>query len=303
MSSWRPLLDAALVARFELLRALRTWRALAMVMVYLVANVGGAYMFTRAVGEMENAFARSLGVAETQVPGTMVDRLVESDEFRRFIAFLVGGNDAMVDGILAWPLLAIFQLWLGLLLIPFFTATAASETLSIDMASRAVRFEALRTGRMELVLGRFLGQVVLSAVATLVGFAGVWIVGQFFMVGNDPVELAVGLFLLGGRAVFYGLPFVAVGIACSQLTTSPAWARVMALSAVSASWVAYGALQWAEDAPWTWIADTVLPLLPQTYVQDFWGPGITWLTPAGVCLAVSLAVVGLGFVRFNGRDL
>ena len=49
------------------------------------------------------------------------------------------------------------------------------------------------------------------------------------MVGNDPIMLAMGLGVLGLRAWLFGLPFIGLGVAWSQWTASPNWARVLAV--------------------------------------------------------------------------
>src|SRR6185503_9044978 len=117
--------------------------------------------------------------------------------------------------------------------------------LAIDVASRAIRYEALRTGRASIVFGRWAGQLGLSAGASLVGAAVTWILGLTAMVGNHPVSLAIGLLDSTGRAWLFAVPASAAGVLASSLVRSPAWARVLALLAVVGSWVAYGICEWA----------------------------------------------------------
>ena len=73
--------DTALVARFEIVRAVRTWRALALVVLYLVATAGGARIFVDFLSSLENRLAETLGVPPTDHPGAMTARLLE--EVRR----------------------------------------------------------------------------------------------------------------------------------------------------------------------------------------------------------------------------
>jgi hypothetical protein len=213
------------------------------------------------------------------------------------------GDEALVAQLVQWPTLVIFQLWQGFLLVPFLAATAASESLALDVQSRAIRFEALRTGRPELIAGRFVGQLALSVFATLVALVAVWVLGITLMIGQDPVELAVGLLVFGPRAILYALPFAGLGIACSAFTSSPAWARVLALTLTAGSSIAYGVLSWVSDPPWTWVADVVLPLLPQTWVGGLWRPDGELLTSSLVCVGLGVAAAGVGYVRFARRDL
>lgn len=296
--------DALLVARFEVFRAVRTWRALALLVLYGVAAAGAAWLFTRFVGLMENTLAEQLGVATTRVPGGSLSRLVESDMWHDIVLGMVG-SEHLVEYLARVPPLAMFDLWFGFLLIPFFAASAAAECLAIDVASRAIRYEALRTGRLELVAGRFLGQAALTGAATLVSVLVVWGVGLGFMVGHSPLELLGWLLWFAPRAWAFGLPFVGIGVAASQLTSSAAWARVMAIGGTAGTWVLYGIAQWATEwsAPWPVVSDLALQLLPQGWLRGLWEPGIGWGASAVACVALSLVIVTTGYLRFSRRDL
>lgn len=302
MSPWRVLRDATLVARFELLRAVRTWRALALALVYVIANLGGAWLFTRALLSVERNVARNLAVAPSSRPGVMIDELRRSEELVEMLGFFAGDPETAAR-LVDQPLLALFQLWLGLLLLPFLGATTAAEAVADDVGSRAIRFEALRTGRAELALGRFAGQVVLTTGATALALAATWILGMVTMAGQDPAALAAGLASWGARAALIAFPFVGMGMMCSQWTASSTWARVLALGLTAGSWVVYGIVGLAQNAPWTVLADVVTPLLPQTWIAGVWAGGSDLAVSAGACLGLGLGAVGLGFLRFGTRDL
>jgi len=294
--------DIYLVARFEVLRALRTWRALALFILYGIASTGAAFLFTRLVKTMENAIARQMGVPETEVPGAMLGELMDSETFRSMLEGMVG-SAAAVDDILGIPILAIFNLWFGFILIPFFAASASAESLSIDMQSRAIRYEVLRTGRLELVLGRFVGQLILTAAATLIAGVGVWVVGLFLMRGNTAGILAFWLCWLSIRAWFFSVPFVALGMATSQLTASPAWSRVLALALTSGSWIAFGIARAAEESERFGLpADLVIHILPQGYMNAMWEP-VGWLTSALICVLLGSVILLSTFPLFARRDL
>lgn len=302
MSPLRSLLDTLLVARFELLRAVRTWRALAMILLYVIASAGGAWVFIEILAEMENAIADQLMVPHTRWPGGMTDQLRNSENLLKMLEFLVG-DASTVQALADVPLLAIWQLWEGLILVPFLAATAAAEAVAVDVASRALRFELLRTGRPELVAGRFLGQTVLSVVATLASLVVVWAMGMSLMVEQDPVALARGLLEMGTRAIVFSLPFAGLGIAASCLTASSNWARVLALAGTAGSWVVYGYLVTRTTGVAASIADGVLPLLPQAWLGDLWRPGGGVVLATFVCVALAMTAVGVGTWRLMRRDL
>lgn len=291
-----------LVARFEVLRAIRTWRAMALFLLYAIAYGGGSYLAVAVLHALENQVAKQLGVATTSRPGALLDALVNSSMFRDLVVGMTG-NETLLEQLTTIPPLAIFGMWLGLLLIPFFAASTAAECVAIDMGSRALRFEALRTGRFELLLGRFGGQLALTAAATLLGLGVTWGVGMIFMVGHTPQGLAMWLFVLAGRAWLFSVPFAGLGVAASALTTSAAWARVMAVGATGASWIVYGIARWFEGGDYAILADVALQLLPQGWMRQLWEPGLAWTPAALVLVSLGLALVGLGHARFSTRDL
>ncbi len=295
--------DLLLVARFEVFRAIRTWRALALLVLYGVASAGSSYLFVRFVGLLENSLAQQLGVPETRTPGAMLDRLVTSDMWHDVVEGM-SGSPHLADQLVQIPPIAMFHLWVGFLLVPFFAASASAECIAIDVQTRAIRYELLRTGRLEVVVGRFVGQAAITAAASALSVAVVWVVGLGFMVGNHPLELLGWLVVFTPRAWLFGLPFVALGVAASQLTASPAWARVMAVGATAGSWVLLGLARWIEvDSDWPVVADVALQILPQGWLRGFWEPGLGWMPSAAACLALSGAALVLGYLRFSRRDV
>ena len=301
MTGLTALRDIVLVGWFEVLRALRTWRALALFVLYGLATAGAAYTFVGLVWVMENALAKQLGVPETETPGAMMQKLVESDSFRGMIEAMVG-SEAAVDQVLAVPVLAVFNLWFGFLLIPFFAASAAAESVSIDMGTRSLRYEALRTGRLELIGGRYLGQLALTGMATALSVLGVWAIGMFAMRGNEALPLFGWLCWLSLRAWFFSMPFVGIGLAASQLTSWPMWARVMALGATAGTWVLYAFCQWLEDGRLAVLADLGLQILPQGWMTQMWEP-VGWAAPALICSVLGPVFALFGYLFFSRRDL
>jgi ABC-type transport system involved in multi-copper enzyme maturation permease subunit len=290
------------VGRFEVFRAIRSWQAMAIVALFLIANVGGAWMFIEVLREIENGVASQLGVPETAYPGAMMEQVRESPSMLQLLTFLVG-EEERAKFLLEAPVLAVFQLWMGLALIPLLAAFSAAECVSADMATRALRFEALRTGRGELVAGRMLGQILLCAGATAIALAAVWALGLGFMAAQSPLDLGLALLKFGSRAVLCALPWVGAAVGVSQIGVSPAWSRVAALTLWSASWVLYGIFQVLEDAPWTYAADLLLPVLPHTWTPGYWGATSDILTAGGVHAVMGVAFASAGFVWFSRRDL
>lgn len=302
MNLGASLRDTWLVARFEVLRAVRTWRALALVVLYVVATAGGAWIFVHVLHTLESALADTLHVPPTAKPGALIDQLLKGKELPRMIGDMIG-DQALVAQVLRYPVLAIFHLWESLVLIPFFAASAAAESIAIDLGSRTLRYEAVRTGRLELAMGRFAGQAGLTALASAVGVLGTFTVGMLAMVGNDPVVLLGALLWLTVRGWAFALPFVGLGIAMSQWTASPNWARVLAIGGTAGSWIAWGLCRWLERHHAGVVADVLRQVLPQGWMLGLWHATPGWLLSAGVCAGLGVVLVALGYLRFSRRDL
>ncbi len=295
--------DLFWVAAFEASRALRTWRALSLVTVYCVGTGGSTWIFIQFIGMLERQLAEGMGIATTDVPGTLLTELAKSDSWREVLGNMIG-SEVRAGELVQVPMLAIFHRWVGFLLVPLFAATASAESLALDVSSRAIRYEALRTGRTPIVFGRWAGQLGLSAVALVAGAVVTWSLGMWAMVGNDPAKLAAALVEASTRVFLFALPASAAGMMASALVRSGAWARVLAIGAVSGSWIAYGACRVAVEEGSLWqarLGEVVLPLLPQTWLSGLWDPA-GWISPV-VLVLLSAGITSLAAARFAARDL
>jgi hypothetical protein len=293
-----PWFDVLSLARFELARALRTWRALGLSLVVVVASCGGAWVFTRLLRALERELATTLGVARPDTPGAMLAELQGSALYRDLLEGLVA-DPQLVEAWLIIPPLALFHLWLSFAILPLFAATTAAESISADWGSRALRYEAARTGRAEIVLGRWLGQVALLAAAAAAGAVGSWLVGMTAMVGNAPLGLAVALGSAAVRGWAFALPGVGIGIAAGCLTRAPNLARGLALLVTALTPVVAAGLD-AADGPWV---EVIRPLLPPAWRAMLWSPGTSALWGAAACLALSLTCAAVGAARLTRSDL
>jgi hypothetical protein len=294
--------DTALVARFELIRAVRTWQALAVVVLYLVATGGAARLFVAILSEIENSAAQQLGVPPTDYPGAMIGEIVKSGELHHMLGAMVG-DERLVDALLGWPVLAIFHLWVGIVLMPFLATFSSAESVSADLRSRALRFELLRTGRVELAAGRFVGQALLIGLASVLAAGSTWVVGMAYMVGNDPIDLAFALIWLGLRAWGFSLPFIGIGLGCSQWTSSPAWARVLAVVASAATWVIYGMSFTPVVIQFPIVSGILQQSLPQGWIRLLWQPDASWVLATGIFGAFGLVFVAVGLIGLTWRDV
>lgn len=303
MSALTSLRDALAVASFHVRRARRTRTLLALCVVYVIAAGGVAWIFRTVVHEMEKAAADVLRVPRTDTPGAMIDTLRTQDEFRRMMEGLIP-DPQLLDWAMGLPVLTVSHFWMALGLLPFLAAAAGSEVLAPSVHDRSLRFELVRTGRLELVYGRWLGQAALVALATALSVVGPLCIGAVFMVEQPFGQSLRVLVGMTPPLVAWTLPFLGLGVATSQLTANTNFARILALLGVTTTWVLHGlTLSERVERKAPWAIDLVSPLLPQSYMADLWGPGVGWLTSGGILLGLGLASALLGYPRFARRNV
>lgn len=294
--------DIALVARFEVLRAVRTWQALALVLVFLIANVGGAAIFLESLLVMENSVAEQFSLPTVSRPGAMTTRMIESGRVQDMLSFFAGDGEG-IDHLVERPLIGVFQQWFGMLFMPFLAATTAAETIAVDVQNRAIRFEALRVARLELVLGRYVGQLVLVLGAATLSVFAVLCFAWFRMAPQPLLPLIAGMMSGGGAAVLFCIPFVGLGMMASQMVGTPGWARVIALVLTTVSWIVPVLPEIDALDSVTFVLDPFVTFFPAYWYENFYQLGTPWWTGTLMCAAVSLAFTGVGFLFFSRRDL
>lgn len=294
--------DAAVVARFHLLRASRTRSAWVLTLVVSLVMAGGGWIFSRVLLELERNAARMLKVPETSRPGAMLDVLKERQELNEILRALVGDAE-LLEWALALPILTVEHFWLALGILPFLAAAAGAEVVAPDVADRSIRHELLRTGRLELVYGRLLGQSLLVGVAALVACVGTWAIAAFAMVQQPLLDQAISLLVLTPRLWAWSMPFLGLGVGMSVALRNVNVARGAALLLTLGTFIGYGLLRSPLGARVPYLADVLLPLLPQGWMKALWGPGSGWLASAGVLLVLAVAAPMLGWPVLRRRNL
>ena len=191
--------------------------------------------------------------------------------------------------------------WGGLGLVPFLAAAVGAESVSPDLSAGTIRFEAMRTGRLEIVLGRYLGMALLVLVAISLSIAAPFCMAVFWM-AEQPVFLQfTSLVVFVPRLWLWSLPFVAVGLSCSCLVKNVNWARLSSAGIVVSTWMIAGLLGFYGDgAAWSSLLGS---LLPQGWLSGLWGPGYGWLLSGVVLVALGVAFVLPGYLLLHRRDL
>lgn len=296
--------DVWWVAVYELGEAVRT-RLFQLVLLGYAGGIGAAtWILVQILKSFEQTAAKTLGMPSTERPGAMMDTLLENGEVVRLVAGIVG-SDVDATRLLEEPLLGLWTGMASMALLPVVLLFSASGSIAAEVKSRSVRYLSCRTGRLQIGLGKLFGQLLIAAVAAVIGGVVAWTMGMLLMTGNPPVALALSILDRTARAAVWALPFAGLGLAASQWIPSPNGARVVAAGVLLAMPIAAHWLQESVDVSLLGrLADLAGMFIATTAWTDFWSldPG----TFAGaVVRSIVLAVIyySLGHVVFARRDL
>ncbi len=295
----RSLTDLGTVAWFELLRAGRSWRAMALVTLLTAVQVGGMYATVRVLKIAEKEAAALLGVRAPDKPGTLIAEALQSDQVRGFIGELV--DVSLLDAF--GPFSLVFFAF-AFVAVPFTAASFGAEAISLDLASRSIRFEALRTGRTELVVGRFAGQSLLMAaalaVASLVSFLAV----SLWTVDVAGPSLLVELAGIGALVWVYSLSWSALGVSLSAFFSRANLARVLTIVMVTVLIAGPGLVELIvdkADAPLAF--HSLRSLFVTAWGLELLEGGAVALSAMVVSVMLALFHLVPGVLRMEARDL
>ncbi|MES2639813.1 MAG: hypothetical protein V4850_10030 [Myxococcota bacterium] len=300
----RFLADVWWVAVYELGEAVRT-RLFQLVLLGYAGGIAAAtWILVQILKSLEQTAAATLGVPATERPGAMMGTLLNNGELVRLVAGIVG-SETNATKLLEEPLLGLWTGMASMALLPVVLLFSASGSIAAEVKSRSVRYLLCRTGRLQIGLGKLFGQLLIAAVAAVIGGVVAWGMGMTLMSGNAPIELALSILDRTARAAVWALPFAGLGLAASQWIPSPNGARVVAAGILLAMPIA--AYWLAESAGITVIgrlADLAGMFIATSAWVDFWSLDLATFGGA-VARSVVLAVLyySLGHVVFARRDL
>ncbi len=300
----RFLADIFVVAAYELQQARRTRLLQVGLLLYAAGTAAADWGFVQALREAERSVAQAMHVPATEKPGTLIAEVLKSDDLRDFLGGLIGSTE-LFDRLATEPVLGLWSGAVAMVLLPLLLLLGTSVSVSAEVESRSIRFLALRTERVPIVLGKLLGQVAMAGLAALVGVLVTEIIGQTLMVQVPIVGLALSSTRRAACALAYALPFAGLGLCVSQWIGRSNPARVVAVVFLLAILVL------GEWPPADWLPDWIAPGLE---VLRGFLPGRGWdeaWTDDPLAFAMglaryalnTLAWVGLGYLRFDRRDL
>jgi hypothetical protein len=296
--------DVYWVAIYELGEATRT-RLLQLVLLAYAGGIGVAtWILVQILKTLEASVAETMGVPGTERPGAMMATLLGNGQLQELLTPVVGEH-TNIAALLHEPILGLWTGVASMALLPLVLVFSASGSVAAEVKSRSVRYLLCRTGRLQIGLGKLVGQLFVAGVAGLIGGAVAWTMGMTLMVGNPPIDLALSILGRTARAALYALPFAGLGLAASQWIPSPNGARVVAAIGLLAmpivSW-------WLGEHTGVDVLGRLADLGAQFIATNTWFD--YWATTPGelgaaVARSAVLSIVyyAIGHVVFVRRDL
>jgi ABC-type transport system involved in multi-copper enzyme maturation permease subunit len=148
--------------------------------------------------------------------------------FRNVLRGSVDGESA-IDFLSGMPAITLFHMFISLLIMPLVIMLTSSESIAQEIQTRGVRFVGLRTGRIEFVLGKVLGQGATIAGMTLLAAAiciamAAWKLGDF-----EFMPTLSALLLFWPRLLAYCVAYLGLAALCSMNSSSTVASRTFSI--------------------------------------------------------------------------
>lgn len=295
--------DLLIVAAFELREMLRTRRILIVLALYLLGGLVAAYGFVEFLRAVEEAAANALGTAATARPGALTEQLLKEPMYQSAFRTFFRNNDE-ADFLIKFPPMALFFAWSSFSFVPILIVITATDTVAQETMSRGYRFINFRTGRLEYVLGKATGQLLLLAALTL-STAFVYMLVAFFGLYNFELGSNLsGMLFFWPRILAYCAPFLALAVSVSAMATSTNVARAASIIALLSFTVLNAVLRHYSRLDPSWWMDLLRFLMPLMHRDALWGPD--WLEVMGVIftlLSLGGLYLAVGIAVFARRDI
>ncbi len=286
-----------LVAGFDLYESLRSRKALALILIYVVIAIGGTALFSSLVNRLFAQIGEQLGPE-------MVDKLLESEEVVKLVTRLTGGDEVLARELLRIPPLALFYEWLITTFMPLIVVLSSADAISNEISTGSARFSLFRVDRAGWAYGKLVGQTLLMIVGILIGAVACWGMGMAQLDRIDATNSFYWLMRMSLRGAFYGFAYLGIALCASQLVRSNGAARGIALLlAFGASFVggilAIPAL--VEKSPD--LVNFAHKLFPNGHASSLFRPELSdRLVGMVALLAIGFAWFSLGYWRLSRRD-
>ena len=292
------------VAVMEWSVAVRSRRALVMMLLFTAVAVGVMYVTISSFVAVEQQLVESLGLPESETPGAALMALWKSKPFVRFMEHVSQGSLRFADIRGRHPLLlvyAFFIFWGA----PLLTLLVSASRVADDVRSGAARYWLVRVSRTEWSLGKFFGEALMIVTAMLIGGLVAWGVLMWRLPVAAAAPLLTDVLDWSARAGVYAFAWLGVFMGLSHIVKSGGKATALGILAMlgAAAWpVALRNLVSACELPET--IRHLDALVPQSAWTLLWRRSPAVFFQGAVHLAaLAFFYLALGSAVFSRRDV
>lgn len=291
-----------LVAIGECAGAIRSRRALVIVLLYLVFAVFCMHGTISALGKMEKELVTMLRLPASEQTGIVSATIWKSAPFRRIVRQNV--NELVFDDISGRHPVELVYAWFAFMCAPMLVVLVSGNRISDDIRSGVARYMIVRTSRAEWVLGKFAGQALMIGIALVISALGAWVVAIIRLSGIGAACLLPAMFNWGLRAWIYSLSWIGIVLGVSQITNSGSRSTSVGICLVFVFSIFMPLFSICDQfTDWRMYISNFAVLIPQSVKSALWRSNpVVLLTGTIHLLAIGFTYFTLGYLRLRKRD-
>jgi ABC-type transport system involved in multi-copper enzyme maturation permease subunit len=292
------------VACYEWFDALRSRRALVVLLLYMTAAVCNMYWSINLLRKMERELVTMLQLPPSEHTGVISTTLWKSKPFQRIMKNMTQNNLVLQDITGKHPVELIYA-WFAFFYTPLLVVLVAGSRIAEDLGSGAVRYVIFRISRATWTLGKFLGQALMIGFALILSGIGAYAVAKYRLAGSGTPDLFLNMAQWSARAWIYSFPFLGLAMGLSLLTKSGSKATILGIVAIAVCFAVSILLRhFTADTGWRAYLPYLGVLVPEDHKMYMWRnalaplvTGTVYLMTLGICYLLA------GYAVFRHRDV
>ncbi len=160
--------DVPAVIRFEVRRSIGSLRGVLVLLIYLFVSLGVGTFYVTAVHAIEEEVVKTMrdqGGLGGAARGTL--DISKTDAYKELVKRFTDGDSAKEELWLATPPIVLMSFYFAMLFLPLLVLLAAHDVLARDAELKTSRFIRPRTSPVAWVTGKFVAQMLLVFLATV----------------------------------------------------------------------------------------------------------------------------------------
>lgn len=298
-----PVRQIWLGACHEWFDALRSRRALVVLLLYLTAAVCNMYWSIDILHKLESELATLMQLPASEQAGVVSTALWKSKQFQHIMQKLTQNNLVLQDITGKHPVELIYA-WFSFFYTPLLVVLVAGSRIAEDLGSGAVRYVIFRTSRLSWTMSKFVGQTLMVGLALIMSGVSAYVVAKMRLAGSGAPDMLLNMVQWSARAWVFSIPFLGLAMGLSHLTRSASKATVMGIIAIAFSFAGSILIRhFSTDSGWRALLPHIGQLLPDGHKMLLWrsaftpfASGTIWLLTLAFCYLLA------GYAVFRKRD-